>query len=77
MSAKIKSICGPEPHRENEYPWAYLLGSDGVTSIEEVTENLGTYGITWFVVKSGDQIIAKMNALHTLHVAYSHAEGQP
>lgn len=70
MTLKIKSICGAEPSRENEYPWAYVLGSDGVTSIVEEGENLGTYGITWFIVKSGDNTVAKMNALHVAHVGY-------
>lgn len=70
MSGAIKSICGAEPYRENEYPWAYAIGSDDVTSIVEEHENLGTYGITWFVVKSGDNTLAKMNAAHVAHVGY-------
>ena len=70
MTGRIKNICGAEPNRENEYPWAYSVGSDGVTSIVEEQENLGTYGITWFLAKCGDKTIAKMNALHVAHVAY-------
>lgn len=75
MTPKIKLINGAEPHREGEYPWAYLVGSDGVTEIVEDQENLGTYGITWFVVKSGDAVIAKMNALHVAHVSFMPTEG--
>lgn len=75
MTLKIKNICGAEPNRENEYPWAYTVDCDGVTSIVEETENLGTYGITWFLVKNGDNVLAKMNALHVAHVGYLPAEG--
>lgn len=75
MAQAIKSISGPEPHRSGEYPWAYLVGCDAVTSIHEETENLGTYGITWFVVKSGETLVAKMNAAHVVHVGYFPAKG--
>lgn len=70
MSPNIKSICGTEPRRDGEYPWAYMVGSDGVTEIDEVTENLGSYGITWFIVRAGENTLAKMNALHVAHVGY-------
>lgn len=72
---KINRIDGPEPHREGEYGWSYLIGCDGVTSIEEQTENLGSYGITWFIVKRGEDAIAKMNALHVAHVGFMPTEG--
>lgn len=72
---KINRIDGPEPHREGEYGWSYVVGYDGITSIEEHTENLGSYGITWFIVKRGEDAIAKMNALHVAHVGFMPAEG--
>lgn len=75
MAGKIKNICGAEPLRENEYPWAYYVGHDGITSIDEDHENLGSYGITWFVVKRGDHVVAKMNALYVALVGYYTTEG--
>ena len=75
VKQKVKSICGAEPHREGEYPWSYLVGCDGVTDIRVEGENLGTYGITWFVVLSGDTVVARMNALHVAHVGYLPPEG--
>lgn len=75
MSIVIKGICGAEPPRQGEYPWSYAVGHDGVTAIVEEQENLGTYGITWFVVKSGDKAIAKMNAMHVAHVSLQTVEG--
>lgn len=72
---KIKRIDGAEPHREGEYGWSYVVGYGGITTIEEQTENLGSYGITWFVVKRGEDPIAKMNALHVAHVEFASAEG--
>ncbi|KAB2666058.1 hypothetical protein F9K91_07970 [Brucella tritici] len=72
---KIKIIAGAEPHREGEYPWSYMVGCDGVTEIVEEDQNLGTYGITWFVVKSGDAVIAKMNALYVANITLFPVEG--
>jgi hypothetical protein len=68
---KIKSIIGPEPVHKSEYPTTWFIDYDGVTEIREVTENLGTYGITWYEVHAGDKLIAKMNALHTAEVRYA------
>jgi hypothetical protein len=67
---RIKSISGAEPSREGEYPICWALGYDGVTRIEETTENFGTYGITWFEVFNEDKRIAKLNALHVASVTY-------
>ena len=67
----IKGISGAEPHREGEYPVAYAIGFDDVVRIEEQNENLGTYGITWFVaLKEDGSIVGKMNAAHVAHVEY-------
>lgn len=73
---KIRSICGAEPHRDGEYPWAYVIGSDGVTAIHTRRENFGTYAILWFLVMCGDQEIASMNALHVAHVGYEPIKDQ-
>lgn len=67
---RIHSITGSEPRRDGEYPVCWAVGYDGVTRIEETTENLGTYGITWFEIFKEDKKIAKLNALHTEQVKY-------
>ncbi|WP_187967919.1 hypothetical protein [Aquibium microcysteis] len=71
MSPAINGICGVEPNREGEYPHAHAVGFGGVTEIVEELENLGSYGIKWFVVKAGENTLAKMNALHVAHVGYA------
>jgi len=67
---KIKSIHGTEPRRDGEYPDGAFVGYDGVTKIDELQENLGTYGITWFMIYKGDHIFKKMNAIHAASVVY-------
>lgn len=77
MTQKIKMVVGTEPRREGEYPVAFVVGqapyhmSQPVYNIVQVDENLGTYGIVWFVAydKEGN-MIGKMNALHTETVQY-------
>lgn len=71
MSPAINGIYGVEPNREGEYPHSYAVVSGGVTEIVEDLENLGSYGIKWFVVKVGENTLAKMNALHVAHVSYA------
>lgn len=72
---RIKRVTGAEPRREGEYPTTFWVGypktGDTVHHIFEETENLGQYGITWFVAKRKDgSPIAKMNALHVAEVEY-------
>lgn len=65
---KIRAIFGDEPRRDGEYPMAHIVGHGGVTRIEEDTENLGTYGIHWFFVYVGDDLIVRVNALSVASV---------
>lgn len=52
----IKGIWGIEPRRDGEYPEAYQVGASGVTRIEYVEKNYGTYGIGEFHVYKGDEL---------------------
>ena len=71
----IKSVSCIEPRREGEYPTYASVGSDQVTRIEYVDENLGTYGIGWFMVYKGDFLALKINALAVEVVTYFEPEG--
>lgn len=78
---KILAVVGQEPRREGEYPsqlhvgWAFNHTDNMVSRIEEEQENLGTYGITWFVAYHADgRMIAKMNALNIAEVHYMKEE---
>lgn len=64
----IKAILGDEPRRDGEYPMAHVVGHGGVTRIEEDTENLGSYGIHWFFVYAGDDLLFRVNALSVASV---------
>lgn len=70
---KIKSVFGPEPMRADEYATSFQVGygKPTVHRIEVEEQNLGTYGIMWFVAydENGEQI-GRMNALHTSEVYY-------
>ena len=70
MSKIIRSICGAEPMREGEIPDHFHVGYAGITRIEVEEQNLGTYGIMWFVVFKGDEEAHRMNALHVATVSY-------
>lgn len=74
MTARtIRNVTGAEPRREGETPDCFWVGygTPVVTRIEEEMENLGSYGITWFVAydKNGNAI-GKMNATHVASVHY-------
>lgn len=66
--ARIRAISGDEPRRDGEYPMAHIVGFNGVTRIVEDTENLGTYGIHWFFVYSGEELLFRVNALSVASV---------
>jgi len=66
----VRGVYGPEPQRAGELPIAHVIGFDGVTSITELEENLGTYGIRWFCVWKGDVEICRVNALHVAQVDF-------
>lgn len=74
MMKVIKSISGPEPLREGEYPDSYTVGNSGVTRIESREQNLGTYGIIWFDIFSGETIIASVNGLYVASIVYAQKE---
>jgi len=72
---RIRRITGAEPQRDQESPTCYAVGfpktGDTVFGIFEETQNLGQYGISWFVVKREDgSPMAKMNALYVAEVEY-------
>lgn len=74
---KIKQVVGPEPRRDGEYPNQFWVGyahghaDNKVARIEYEEQNLGTYGIGWFVAYREDgSIIGKMNAAHVAVVNY-------
>ena len=74
MQKVIRSVFGAEPRREDEQPSSIIVGFREVHRIEEENENLGTYGITWFVGYTHQgQKVAKMNALHVETVSYGNA----
>ena len=74
MQKVIKSVVGAEPHRQGEYPTSIVVGYNNVVRIEEENENLGTYGITWFVgYDKEDQKVSKMNATFVETVTYGNA----
>ncbi len=77
MTKKIKSICGDEPRRDEEYPTCYVVGYGGITHIIEDEEVLGDYGIKWFCVYKGSSQLAKMNARYVAAVEYLPDESQP
>ena len=70
---KIRSVLGPEPTNPGEGPVCWAVDFNGVTHIEEVNANHGTYGITWYHVWAGSIMLAKLNALHILQVQYQPA----
>lgn len=75
MSKKIVSaIYGFEPPREGELPTAFILGGKHnartVTSITHETHNYGDHGIGWYIVKSGDDVIAEVQERVVAEVYY-------
>lgn len=81
MTQKILSVTGCEPQRVGEYPEQFQVGYANyltkirVARIEREEENLGQYGIVWFVAYAEDgSIIGKMNALNTAIIYYEKQE---
>lgn len=72
MQKAIRRVVGAEPKASDEVPHAISVGWDRVVEIREENENLGSYGITWFVGydKDGNPSL-KMNALHVAFVEYA------
>jgi len=64
----VRAILGDEPRRDGEYPMAHIVGYGGVTRIEEDTEHLGDYGIHWFFVYAGDDLLYRINARYVASV---------
>ena len=78
---RIKSLTGPEPLREGEYPlhvtpgWK-LPGTEYVVSrIELRIEHRGDHGIGWFDVYSGERVVASFNERFVAEVGYDQPEG--
>lgn len=82
VGRRIKLVAGAEPHREGEYPttlcrgWAAPGSSREkpgplIDRIEAVEQNLGTYGMVWYVAYSVDGVeLLRLNAAHTAEVHY-------
>jgi hypothetical protein len=80
---KIIQVVGVEPMREGEYPNQLWVGyphfklGDKITRIECEEQNLGTYGISWFVgYREDGSVVAKMNAAHVEYVRYETTDVQ-
>lgn len=71
----IHAICGAEPARANEDPFAFQVGMNGVTKIERREENYGDHGLLWFDIFKGSRRAASMNGRHVAVVAYKKAAG--
>lgn len=74
---KIKCVQGIEPRRDGEYPECLYVGfahnhvDNKVHRIEVEEQNLGTYGIVWYVgYREDGSIIKRMNASHVSSVEY-------
>ncbi len=52
---------------------AYAVGQMGVTRIEPEVMDLGRYGIAWFRVYCGDNLVARVNANLIKAVIYATA----
>lgn len=70
---KIKGVYGVEPRREGEVPDMYVVGYGGITRTIEREQNLGAYGIVWFDVFNGDDLVASQNAAHVASITYDGA----
>lgn len=76
---EIAAIYGEEPHRENEYPFGYVVGNDcynmghhfRVTAIMSREDNYGDHGIGWFDVFSGEHLIASISQRHVAQVHFA------
>ena len=77
IGIRIKLIAGMEPKREGEWPTTFAVGNSfhgpnkhTITRIESRNENLGTYGITWFDIFDGDDLLVSMNAMAVSEIHY-------
>jgi len=71
----IKTVSCAEPMREGEYPWCFRVSGTFdhtkrvIARIEREEENLGTYGIAWFVGYDAEgRELGRINALHAAAV---------
>lgn len=80
LAVRIQTIYGQEPVREGEYPDGMWIGMDlfrmghgntKITRIDIEEDNLGTYGIKWFVgYDENGAVVKKMNALFVATIIY-------
>lgn len=70
MPKSIRAVWGPWPSCPDEDPTGAAVGISGVTKIERREENLGTYGIVWFDVYVGNEVLRSLNALHIEQIEY-------
>jgi hypothetical protein len=71
---KIIAIACPDPRRDGEYGNGARVGYSLVDRIEAREQNLGTYGILWFDVYSGDRLLESYNAVNVEVVIYENDE---
>ena len=70
---KIKRVYCADQMASNMEGAAYVVGWQNCKRIEVEEDNLGTYGIRWFVAYDEQgRIIGKINALQVIEVEYAH-----
>jgi hypothetical protein len=73
---RVRALIGPEPHREGEYPFFAKVGTAlkvGDPLVEQITyreQNMGTYGIGWFDVHAGGQVVTSVAAMAVAEIQY-------
>ena len=75
----MKTILSVEsvPNGDGEsYHWyvGWKFADKEITHILQHDENLGTYAIRWFVAYHYNEVLLKINALHTVAVLYKEIE---
>lgn len=72
---KVSAIYGLEPRRDGDLQTSFILGGkhrgQTITSIVHETHNYGDHGIGWYVIKSGDAVLAEMQERAVGEVYYA------
>lgn len=71
----IHAICGADPAKADEDPFAFQVGMNGVTKIERREDYFGDHSLLWFDMFEGDRRIASMNGRYVAVIAYEKAAG--
>lgn len=65
----IKQINQHEPTNGDD-PLCWWVGKEGVTAIKHRQENFGTYGVDFFDVYRGDNVIASITLMSVATILY-------